>query len=103
MLLGAQENDGFNALVVAAGLDAEAAGWLRAYFRYLRQTGVAYGLMTVVDALRRYPEVTRRSSRCTSATASRPATTATLRGGRRRARGASRRSTTTVSCASIAP
>ncbi len=59
VLLGTQENDGFNALVVAAGLDTEAAGWLRAYFRYLRQTGVAYGLMTVVDALRRYPEVTR--------------------------------------------
>ena len=59
VLLGLQENDGFNALVIAAGLDAEAAGWLRAYFRYLRQTGVAYGLMTVVDALRRYPQVTR--------------------------------------------
>jgi len=59
VLLGLQENDGFNALVIAAGLDAEAAGWLRAYFRYLRQTGVAYGLMTVVDALRRYPNVTR--------------------------------------------
>ena len=59
VLLGAQENDGFNALVVAAGLDAEAAGWLRAYFRYLRQTGVTYGLMTVVDALRRYPDITR--------------------------------------------
>jgi glutamate dehydrogenase len=59
VLLGAQENDGFNALVIAAGLDAEEAGWLRAYFRYLRQTGVSYGLMTVVDALRRYPQVTR--------------------------------------------
>ncbi|MBV8971685.1 MAG: NAD-glutamate dehydrogenase, partial [Sphingomonadaceae bacterium] len=59
VLTGAQENDGFNALVVAAGLDAEAANWLRAYFRYLRQTGVTYGLMTVVDALRRYPAITR--------------------------------------------
>ncbi len=59
VLLGSQENDGFNALVVACGLSAEAAGWLRAYFRYLRQTGVTYGLMTVVDALRRYTEITR--------------------------------------------
>ena len=59
VLLGVQENDRFNALVIAAGLDAEAANWLRAYFRYLRQTGIAYGLMTVVDALRRYPAVTR--------------------------------------------
>ena len=59
VLLGTQENDGFNALVIAAGLDAEEAGWLRAYFRYLRQTGVSYGLMTVVDSLRRYPGITR--------------------------------------------
>jgi len=59
VLLGLQENDGFNALVIAADLAAETAGWLRAYFRYLRQTGVTYGLMTVVDALRRYPELTR--------------------------------------------
>ena len=58
VLLGTQENDGFNALVVASDLDAEAANWLRAYFRYLRQTGVTYGLMTVVDALRRYPALT---------------------------------------------
>ncbi len=59
VLLGAQESDGFNALVIASGLDAEAANWLRAYFRYMRQTGVAYGLQTVVDALRRYPQLTR--------------------------------------------
>ena len=58
VLLGTQENDGFNALVIAGSLDAETANWLRAYFRYLRQTGVTYGLMTVVDALRRYPALT---------------------------------------------
>jgi glutamate dehydrogenase len=59
VLMGAQENDGFNALIIACALGAEAAGWLRAYFRYLRQTGVTYGLMTVVDALRRYPALSR--------------------------------------------
>ncbi|MFZ4690211.1 MAG: NAD-glutamate dehydrogenase [Polymorphobacter sp.] len=59
VLIGAQENDGFNALIIACELGAEAAGWLRAYFRYMRQTGVTYGLMTVVDALRRYPEISR--------------------------------------------
>jgi len=58
VLLGAHENDAFNALVIGCGLNAETAGWLRAYFRYLRQTGVSYGLTTVVDALRRYPAVT---------------------------------------------
>ena len=58
VLLGAQENDAFNALVIGCGLDSETTGWLRAYFRYLRQTGIAYGLTTVVDALRRYPALT---------------------------------------------
>ena len=58
VLLGAQDNDLFNALTVVAGLKAEAAGWLRAYFRYMRQTGVTYGLATVVDALRHYPHIT---------------------------------------------
>lgn len=55
VLVGAQDNDLFNALTVVAELKAESAGWLRAYFRYMRQTGVTYGLATVVDALRRYP------------------------------------------------
>ena len=59
VLTGAQENDPFNALVLGAGLATETVGWLRAYFRYLRQTGVAYGQQTVVDALRRYPALTR--------------------------------------------
>ncbi len=59
VLTGAHENDGFNALIAGAGLEAEEANWLRAYFRYMRQTGVTYGLMTVVDALRRYPAITR--------------------------------------------
>ncbi len=58
VLAGCQENDVFNALVIDAGLDSRAVGWLRAYFRYLRQTGLAYGLATVVDALRRYPAIT---------------------------------------------
>ena len=59
VLMGAQENDGFNALTIACQLGTESAGWLRAYFRYMRQTGVTYGLMTVVDALRRYPGIAR--------------------------------------------
>jgi glutamate dehydrogenase len=59
VLLGAHDNDLFNALTVVAGLEAEAAGWLRAYFRYMRQTGVTYGLATVVDALRHNPGIAR--------------------------------------------
>ncbi|WP_439544626.1 NAD-glutamate dehydrogenase [Sandarakinorhabdus sp.] len=59
VLLGKRENDGFNALIPACGLAARDASLLRAWFRYLRQTGVTYGVMTVVDALRRYPAITR--------------------------------------------
>jgi glutamate dehydrogenase len=39
---GAAEADGFNALVVAAGLTWRQAMVLRAYARYLRQTGTAF-------------------------------------------------------------
>ncbi len=53
VLSGAQENDPFNALIPACGLTAEEANWLRAWFRYLRQTGVSYSIQTVVDALKR--------------------------------------------------
>ncbi|HEU4959029.1 MAG TPA: NAD-glutamate dehydrogenase domain-containing protein [Sphingomonas sp.] len=52
------ENDAFNRLIVDAGLAPRAVVLLRAWFRYLRQAGVSYGLATVVDALRRAPKVT---------------------------------------------
>ncbi len=58
VLLGQQENDLFNALIPACGLSAEEANWLRAWFRYLRQTGVSYGIQTAVDALKRNTEAT---------------------------------------------
>ncbi|WP_448586128.1 NAD-glutamate dehydrogenase [Thermaurantiacus sp.] len=59
VLTGIQENDPFNALIPNVGLTAEEANWFRAWFRYLRQTGVSYSIQTVVDALRRNPEPTR--------------------------------------------
>jgi len=52
------ENDEFNQLVLFAGLDTQPVVWLRAWFRYLRQTGSSFGLITVVDALRRAPRAT---------------------------------------------
>jgi glutamate dehydrogenase len=58
VLCGSSENDEFNQLVLYAGLEMEAVVWLRAWFRYLRQTGSSYGLLTIVDALRRAPEAT---------------------------------------------
>ncbi|MEZ0497713.1 NAD-glutamate dehydrogenase [Sphingomonas sp. IW22] len=51
------ENDAFNRLVVETGTSPLSVVLLRAWFRYLRQTGLAYGLGTVVDALRRAPKV----------------------------------------------
>ena len=58
VLCGAAEDDEFNQLVLYAGLDTQAVVWLRAWFRYLRQTGSSFGLVTVVDALRRAPNAT---------------------------------------------
>ncbi|WP_260482739.1 NAD-glutamate dehydrogenase [Sphingomicrobium flavum] len=57
-MAGSAENDEFNQLVLLAGLDPAAVIWLRAWFRYLRQTGVAFGLITMVAALSRASEAT---------------------------------------------
>jgi glutamate dehydrogenase len=59
VLDGVAENDVFNQLVTIAGLDPQAVIWLRAWYRYLRQTGVTYGMITVVAALAKNSGVTR--------------------------------------------
>ncbi|MCB2059782.1 MAG: NAD-glutamate dehydrogenase, partial [Novosphingobium sp.] len=56
---GEAEDDPFNRLTTANGLAAREADWLRAWHRYLRQTGLPYGIMTVVAALQNAPGVTR--------------------------------------------
>ena len=48
---GKAENDAFNQLITIAGLDPQAVVWLRAWHRYLRQTGLNYSVPTVVAAL----------------------------------------------------
>jgi glutamate dehydrogenase len=53
------EDDRFNQLLIAAALSPLQVILFRALFRYLRQTGVAYGLMTVVDALLHEPAIAR--------------------------------------------
>lgn len=58
VLSGIDENDLFNVPVLECGLSLEEAGWFRAWFRYLRQAGVTYGIATVVEALRRAPMIT---------------------------------------------
>ncbi|BEU98911.1 NAD-glutamate dehydrogenase [Novosphingobium olei] len=59
VLNGQAEDDAFNRLIVAVGLSAPEANWLRAWFRYLRQTGLTFTIQTVVDALRNAGAVTR--------------------------------------------
>ena len=59
VLCGVAEDDEFNQLVLYAALDTQAVVWIRAWFRYLRQTGSSFGLITIVDALRRAPHATR--------------------------------------------
>lgn len=51
-------NDGFNRLVTQAALDARQADWLRAIYRYLRQTGANFTLDTAVNALVQASDVT---------------------------------------------
>lgn len=59
VLEGVAENDGFNQLITATGISAQATVWIRSWFRYLRQTGLSYGLVTVVEALAEAGDVTR--------------------------------------------
>jgi glutamate dehydrogenase len=59
VLEGLAESDAFNQLILAAALEPRAVLLFRAWFRYLRQTGLSYGLDTVAGALRRAPDVAR--------------------------------------------
>ncbi len=54
---GRIENDGFNRLVIAAGLTAREIKVLRAYSRYLRQAGITYSQGYIAETLNRYPEI----------------------------------------------
>src|SRR4029453_14233249 len=58
VLRGDAENDAFNQLVLYAGLEPRPVVWLRGWFRYMRQTGVAFSLGTVVGALPKAPKAT---------------------------------------------
>ncbi|MDE8651264.1 NAD-glutamate dehydrogenase [Novosphingobium album (ex Liu et al. 2023)] len=52
------EDDAFNRLIPGLGLSTREATWLRAMYRYLRQTGTSYTIGTVVEALHNAPQVT---------------------------------------------
>jgi glutamate dehydrogenase len=57
---GDLESDGFNRLVVAAGLDWREVTVLRAYGRYLRQVGIAFSQEYMAATLARNPETARQ-------------------------------------------
>jgi len=56
---GRNESDGFNALVLAAGLTWRQATLLRAYAKYQRQGGTPFAIDSVEDALRDNVDITR--------------------------------------------
>ena len=53
------ENDVFNQLVTIAALDPQPVIWLRAWYRYLRQTGANYSMVNVVAALAKNSGITQ--------------------------------------------
>lgn len=59
VIAGQAEDDGFNGLIVSAGLDTQSVVLMRALFRYLKQAGMPYALSTVVEALRKQQHITR--------------------------------------------
>lgn len=56
---GFAENDGFNKLVIGAQLGWRQVTILRAYAKYLRQTGFMFSQAYIEDTLVQYPEVAR--------------------------------------------
>ena len=57
------ENDGFNGLVLGAGLTWREVTVLRAYAKYLRQAAFTFSQDYMEEALRRYPKIARRLAR----------------------------------------
>ncbi len=56
---GTTDNDSFNRLVLLSGLLSQEAAVMRAYARYLRQTGFVYSQALIADTLAKYPQISR--------------------------------------------
>ena len=63
LVAGTVESDGFNRLVLLAGLTAARSTIVRAYAKYLRQIGFAFSQTYIEDTLRRHPRARRRPRR----------------------------------------
>jgi glutamate dehydrogenase len=59
VLRGTLENDGFNRLVLHAGLTATEVRWLRAYAKYLRQARVPFSLGYMQATLKGNPRIAK--------------------------------------------
>ena len=57
---GASENDGFNQLVLSAGLAWREVAVIRALCKYLRQAGIAFSQSYMIDALDDNPAIVRK-------------------------------------------
>ena len=57
---GAVENDGFNRLVLAAGLSARQVSVFRLYSKFLRQAGSTFSQAYMEDALGAHPDIASR-------------------------------------------
>jgi glutamate dehydrogenase len=57
---GRVENDGFNRLVLAAGLSARQVTVLRLYQKFLRQAGATFSQTYIEETLSGHPEIARR-------------------------------------------
>jgi len=51
------ENDGFNRLILLAGLDWQETRLLRAYYRYLKQIRLRYSEHYIIEALANHPQL----------------------------------------------
>lgn len=56
---GEVDNDNFNRLILACGMTVREVSVLRAYARYLRQTGIVYSQEHISETLYKYPAISR--------------------------------------------
>lgn len=56
---GDAESDGFNTLIISAGLDWRETALMRAYAKYFRQIGVHFSQSYIEETLILYPEIVR--------------------------------------------
>ena len=93
---GEIENDGFNKLVLSAGLSAREIVVLRAVAKYLRQTGMPFSHAYMEETLAGHPEIARQARRAVPA-----ASRSCARGRATRARSTARSSKSIDAVASL--